>query len=107
MTSTSAADLVAAADQALRVAEARIAEANADLATRASAVTQSRLVAMTWSAAMQARETTDRCQIARALPVAILPLPVTFLGFVFFPVTAPRESGRAGRRRWPDRDGWP
>jgi hypothetical protein len=83
MTGTSSGDQVAAADQALREAQARLAEASTDLRLRSSAVTQARLVATAWSVAIQAREATDRWQIARVLPVAILPLPVTFLGFVF------------------------
>jgi hypothetical protein len=83
MTGTPKSDQVAAADQALCAAQARLAEASTDLRLRSSAVTQARLVATAWSVAIQAREATDRWQIARALPVAILPLPITFLGFVF------------------------
>lgn len=71
------------AGQALRDAEARLAEASADVRHRASAATQSRLVATAWGAAEEARKAIDRWQIARVLPVAILPLPVTFLGFFF------------------------
>jgi hypothetical protein len=80
MTATSTGNHVADADAALRTAESRLAEANADVRLRASCVSQARLVATAWGAA---RRAIDHWQIARALPVAILPLPLTFFGFVF------------------------
>lgn len=82
MTGTDNLDQVTAANQAFRTAKARLAEAHADVRRWSSAVTQSRLAATAWGAAEDARRAVDRWQIARALPVAALPLPLTFLGFV-------------------------
>jgi HJR/Mrr/RecB family endonuclease len=83
MTTPASPDHVAVADGALRTAEARLAEAQTNEKLRTSAHNQARLVATAWGAAEEARRAVDRWQIARALPVAILPLPLTFFGFVF------------------------
>jgi|688.fasta_scaffold271281_2 hypothetical protein len=83
MSATERSQQVASAERALEAARSQLAAARADETFRRSVANRKRVVATAWSAALHARETIDRWQIARVLPAAILPLPATFLGFVF------------------------
>ena len=83
MTDNSHQDNVTAAEASLKAAEARLATALADASRLASESTVARLVTNAWEASWKVRQALDRLEVPRVIPVALIPLPVTFLGFVF------------------------
>jgi HJR/Mrr/RecB family endonuclease len=83
MTDNSHQDNVTAAEASLKAAEARLATALADASRLASESTVARLVTNAWGASWKVRQALDRLEVPRVIPVALIPLPVTFLGFVF------------------------
>jgi HJR/Mrr/RecB family endonuclease len=85
---------VAEAEAELKAAEAGLATATAKTTRLAGELNVSKLVLRAWDAARQARQVLDEYEAPRVLPVALIPLPLTFLGFVF--VVEASGLGRLG-----------
>ena len=83
MSDTPLQNAVAEAEAELKAAEAGLATATANATRLAGELHVSKLVLRAWDAARRARQALDKYEAPRVLPVALIPLPLTFLGFIF------------------------
>lgn len=73
---------LASAETAMKASEARLSGAVLLEKKRQADVARSALALMAWMASQKVRDTLDHWDVPRVLPVAILPFPIAFLGFI-------------------------
>ena len=73
---------VAAAEASLRAAEARLTEAASGKRSVQIEATRAAALMLAWKTSRAMRQTLDRWEVPRLLPVAVLPFPIAFLWFI-------------------------